>query len=55
MEPQLVAAAMGRRVDGRLNEYTKIYPDTAMDVVIRLPLDDAGGYDYDRMARLGKH
>lgn len=53
MEPQLVAAAMGRRVDGRLNEYTKIYPNTAMDVMIRLPLDDAGRYDYDRMARLG--
>jgi hypothetical protein len=53
MEPQLVAAAMGRRVDGRLNEYTKIYPDTAMDVVIRLPLNDSGQYDYDRMSRLG--
>lgn len=53
MEPQLVAAAMGRRVDGRLNEYTKIYPDTAMDVEIRLPLDDSGRYDYDRMSRLG--
>ncbi|MEX0809177.1 MAG: hypothetical protein WD044_10665 [Dongiaceae bacterium] len=53
MEPQLVAAAMGRRVDGRLNEYTKIYPETAMGVVIRIPLDDDGQYDYEKMFRLG--
>jgi hypothetical protein len=53
MEPQLVAAAMGRRVDGRLNEYTKIYPDNALEVMIRLPLDSSGQYDYDRMSSLG--
>jgi hypothetical protein len=53
MEPQLIAAAVGRRVDGRLNEYTKIYPDAAEEVSIRLPLDDAGQYDYEKMARLG--
>jgi hypothetical protein len=54
MEPQLVAAAVGRRVDGRLNEYTKIYPGTAEGVLISLPVDDAGAYDYARMATLGQ-
>lgn len=53
MEPQLVATAVGRRVDGRLNEYTKIYPDMAKEVLIQLPLDDAGGYDYAKMLEWG--
>ncbi len=53
MEPQLVATAVGRRVDGRANEYTKIYPDVAKEVLIQLPLDNAGGYDYARMSELG--
>jgi hypothetical protein len=53
IEPQLVAAAVGRRVDGRLNEYTKIYPDTAESVVVSLPIVADGGYDYDRMAAIG--
>lgn len=53
MEPQLVAAAVGRRVDGRLNEYTKIYPTTAEDTVITLPIDSAGDYDYKRMVEIG--
>jgi hypothetical protein len=54
MEPQLTAAAVGRRVDGRLNEYTKIYPETAGDVVIQLPLCESGDFDYERMAKLGE-
>lgn len=53
MEPQLSAAAVGRRVDGRLNEYTKIYPDTAKEVSIQLPLDSTGRYDYKSMSELG--
>jgi hypothetical protein len=53
MERELVAAAVGRRVDGRLNEYTKIYPETASKVLIQLPLDDSGQYDYRKMAELG--
>jgi Type I restriction modification DNA specificity domain len=53
MEQQLVAAAVGRRVDGRLNEYTKIYPSTAEEVLISLPLGDGGAYDYARMVAVG--
>jgi len=53
MEPQLVSAAVGRRVDGRLNEYTKLYPDDAKNVVIRLPLTAKGTFDYAQMAELG--
>lgn len=53
MEPQLVAAAVGRRVDGRLNEYTKIYPETAKEVTIQLPLTSSGKFDYVRMSELG--
>ena len=54
MEPQLVAAAVGRRVDGRLNEYTKIYPSTAEEVLIPLHKDPAGGYDYAKMTVIGE-
>ncbi len=54
MEPQLVAAAVGRRVDGRLNEYTKIYPPAAEEVLIPLHKDPSGGYDYDKMAVIGE-
>ena len=53
MEPQLVAAAVGRRVDGRLNEYTKIYPGTAESARVSLPVDASGNYDYDRMKEIG--
>ncbi|MEU7353785.1 restriction endonuclease subunit S [Streptomyces albidoflavus] len=53
MEPQLVAAAVGRRVDGRLNEYTKIYPQTALEQVIRIPIDSMGNVDLDRMKAIG--
>lgn len=53
MEPQLVAAAVGRRVDGRLNEYTKIYPEAAKEVTIQLPLNSSGKFDYKRMSELG--
>ena len=54
IEPQLKAAAVGRRVDGRQNEYTKIYPDSASEVVVGLPLNEAGGIDFDRMAAIGE-
>ncbi len=53
MEAQLMAAAVGRRVDGRLNEYTKLYPETAMDVLIRIPVTDEGSFDYQQMITTG--
>jgi restriction endonuclease S subunit len=53
MEGQLMAAAVGRQVDGRANDYTKIYPTTAESVLISLPLADSGAFDYARMAEIG--
>jgi hypothetical protein len=53
MEPQLVAAAVGRRVDGRRNEYTKVYPDTAESVAISLPVTPFGAMDHSRMREIG--
>jgi hypothetical protein len=54
VEPQLMAAAVGRRVDGRRNEYTKIYPTTAESVLVPIPLDVAGGYDFETMTEAGE-
>ena len=54
MEPQLISAAVGRRVDGRMNEYTKIYPDTAMEQSISLPVLESGNFDYQRMTEIGE-
>lgn len=53
IEPQLIMAAVGRRVDGRQNEYTKIYPATAKGVLIQLPLNRSGQYDYAKMSEIG--
>lgn len=53
MESQLVAAAVGRRVDGRLNEYTKLYKEDAAQVIIRLPIDARGKLDFERMRESG--
>ncbi|HVI25342.1 MAG TPA: restriction endonuclease subunit S [Xanthomonadaceae bacterium] len=54
LEPQLTAAAVGRRVDGRLNEYTKLYPEQAGQVAIRLPVESSGKLDYKRMSAVGQ-
>jgi hypothetical protein len=54
MESPLMAAAVGRRVDGSLNEYTKIYPNTAESVGIRLPVTARGGFDFARMTAIGQ-
>lgn len=53
LEPALMAAAVGRRVDGRANDYTKIYPDTAGEITIPVPLNASGQYDYKKMLALG--
>lgn len=54
MEPQLVDAAVGRRVDGLRSDYIKIYPETAAAVQIRLPFAAPGVLDYERMTQIGK-
>lgn len=53
-EPELSAMAVGRRVDGRLNEYTKIYPSTAGTASVLLPLDENGEIDYPLMRQIGE-
>lgn len=53
LEPVLREMAVGRRVDGRLNEYTKIYPPLARTAMVRLPLTDDGDIDYERMTQIG--
>lgn len=54
IEPELIALAVGRRVDGRQNEYTKIYPPTVSDVTIRLPILASGAFDHHRMEEIGQ-
>jgi hypothetical protein len=53
IEPVFVAAAVGRRVEGRRNDYTKLYPPEAMAQRIPIPVDRRGNYDYEKMKELG--
>jgi len=53
VEPELIANAVGRRVDGKLNEYTKIYPDTALKIGVELPTTARGSIDFDQMRKIG--
>jgi hypothetical protein len=53
MEPIFVASAVGRRVDGRKNDYTKLYPEEAMEQRIPVPVDEGGRHDYAKMKALG--
>lgn len=52
-EPQLVAASVGRVVDGRRNNYTKLYPDDAGKVTFPVPIGADGKFDYDAMIQVG--
>ncbi len=53
MEPVFMASAVGRRVDGRKNDYTKLYPKEAMEQRIPVPIDGRGHHDYATMKALG--
>ncbi len=53
IEPVFVAAAVGRRVDGRRNDYTKLYPAEALAQTIRVPFTAKDKYDYLKMEELG--
>lgn len=53
MEPLFVASAIGRREDGRRNEYTKLYSEAALAVRIPILMDSQGHLDYVKMAELG--
>lgn len=54
VEPQLVAAAIGRVVDGRRNNYTKLYPADAGKVTFPIPVLANGSHDYTAMAFIGE-
>lgn len=54
VEPRLMECAVGRRVDGRRNEYTKIYPEAAESVTFSLPTTPSGLLDLDKMAATGE-
>jgi len=53
VEPELIANAVGRRVDGKLNEYTKIYPETALGISFQLPVTATGAIDFELMQKIG--
>jgi len=54
LEPEFMSLAVGRRVDGRKNEYTKIYPPVASDISFELPVRADGSLDYCLMDTLGE-
>ncbi len=54
LEPSLISLRVGRIVDGRLNEYTKIYPPAAEAAELTLPVLDSGKPDYALMAKIGE-
>ena len=53
IEPVFVDSAVGRRVEGKRNEYTKLYPPVAMELPIRVPVTRGDAFDYAKMAQLG--
>jgi len=55
LEPLLSELAVGRRVEGRRNKYTKIYSGTVKDVQVNLPTDAKGKLDYKAMQLAGEH
>lgn len=54
LEPLLSDLAVGRRVPGLRNSYTKIYPGTVGPVLVSLPIDAAGELDYEEMRLAGE-
>lgn len=52
--PLLDELAVGRRVPGRKNNYTKIYPGTVKGVLLSLPADEHGNLDYESMHLAGE-
>ncbi len=51
LEPLLIEAAVGRRVDGRKNDYTKISPEAVGGTVVTFPATQDGEPDTDAMAK----
>lgn len=54
LEPVFVDHAVGRRVDGHLNEYTKLYPPTVAGIEVDLPVvAGSDALDYELMEEVG--
>jgi hypothetical protein len=54
LEPIFSENAVGRRVDGRKNEYTKLYPPTVADITVPLPETAEGDLDFEAMNAFGE-
>lgn len=52
LEPVLIPLAVGRTVDGRKNEYTKVGPEVVRSAVITLPVDARNEIDFTAMELL---
>lgn len=54
LEPIFSENAVGRRVDGRKNEYTKLYPPTVAEISVLLPVSASGELDFEVMDTHGE-
>lgn len=54
IESALRPLAIGRRVEGKRNEYTKLSPDHAEAAFVTLPVTRKGDLDYDVMRHIGE-
>jgi hypothetical protein len=54
LQPVLVGLAVGRRVDGLKNEYTKISAETVEEAVIQLPTKANDELDFEAMSAMGR-
>lgn len=53
IEYTLKELVVGRKVDGKKNEYTKINPEVISDAEIEIPIQNSGEIDTNRMNHLG--
>ncbi|GAB3832924.1 hypothetical protein [Pontibacter rugosus] len=51
LEPILISQAVGRIVEGKKNEYTKVSPEIVAKSILTLPVDEDDIIDYERIER----
>jgi type I restriction enzyme M protein len=49
LEPTLISAAVGRVVEGRRNDYTKVGPKVVEQAILTLPITPGGKLDFPKM------
>ena len=54
LEPTLIDQAVGRIVDGKKNEYTKVGPDVVANSIITLPVDEKENIDHETIHEKGE-